>query len=178
MRSSATPLSVNPRSTLVLLYALLTLMLLLMSGGMAGAASYQRTNGTIVDPIQSVFPGIELPYFGSNLEPGADLTGANLFKASLNSADLTGADLTGANLSGAQLDGADLSGAILVNAMGLSDVLGAVLYDINTDFTGSTDFLGDPFDPVTAGWTLVPEPSSSLLISLGLSALAVRREKR
>ena len=158
MRSSATPLSVKPRSTLVLPTALLTLMLLLMSGGVAGAASYQRTNGTIVDPIQSVFPGIELPYFGSNLEPGADLTGANL--------------------SGAQLDGADLSGAILVNAMGLSDVLGAVLYDINTDFTGSTDFLGDPFDPVTAGWTLVPEPSSSLLISLGLSALAVRRENR
>ena len=43
MRSSATPLSVNPCSTLVLPTGLLTLMLLLMSGGVAVAVPVQWT---------------------------------------------------------------------------------------------------------------------------------------
>ena len=40
------------------------------------AASYQETDGTIVDPILDT-GGSLLYYSGNNLEPGADLTGAD-----------------------------------------------------------------------------------------------------
>ena len=118
----------------------------------------------------------------------ADLTNATLTNADLGSADLDGAILTNADLSGSDLDGADLSGAkltsaILANAVGLGTSTGAALYDINTDFTNAwaDGDWGTPgtilFDPVAAGWTLVPvpEPSTALLMSLGLAGLAARR---
>jgi hypothetical protein len=43
---------------------------MLLSGPLVHAASYQRTDGTIVDPIQSVNGG-DLGYSGNNLGPGA-----------------------------------------------------------------------------------------------------------
>jgi hypothetical protein len=111
---------------------------------------------------------------------GADLSNANLIGASLKSSFLFGANLTNANLSSADLGGADLnsanlssanlSSAILLNAVGLTFYRGgAAFYDINTDFTGTG------FDPVAAGWTLVPEPSTALLLSLGLIGLSARK---
>ena len=90
---------------------------------------------------------------------------------SYRAAGSTGANLFGAYLNNANLNEADLTGAILANAVGLGSSTGAALHSINTDFTG-TDF-----DPVAAGWTLVPvpEPSTGLLMGLGLAGLASGR---
>ncbi|MDC1295279.1 pentapeptide repeat-containing protein [Myxococcota bacterium] len=233
--------------------------LTVMSGGVASAASYQRTDGTIVDPILDLDGNVS-SYSGPNFGPGqtnfdnghslldlteVDLSGA-IFSNSTNGgivffnnvilsrarfsqsqgsvgfgggvdatfarfdfADLqgldfialgevnnfSGASFRGANLNGTQfiyipgtttepvvdLSGADFSDAILTNAtLGADLYIGSPLYNANTDFTGTTTNGGQPFDPVAAGWTLVPipEPNSAILIGIGLSALAVRRENR
>ena len=109
----------------------------LLAGSLVKGASYERWDGTIVDPIVDRLVTAH-SYSGPNLEPfadlhdaslryanltnaillyanltGADLTGADLDRAYLAYADLKGADLTGANLSGAILSGADLTGANL-----------------------------------------------------------------
>jgi hypothetical protein len=96
------------------------------------AASYQKTDGTIVDPILKLTGGPH-SYSGANLEPDAELsdaylpdadlsyanlsyanlTDADLSHAILRYADLDYADLTGANLRYADLTGADLGGANL-----------------------------------------------------------------
>jgi len=91
------------------------------------AAWYQKTDGTIVDPIQSLLGG-DHSYSGNNLQPNeylsyADLTGADLASADLrgvdlwytrlDGADLTSADLRGADLWETHLDGADLTSADL-----------------------------------------------------------------
>ena len=208
--------------------ALILISALSLSSSSAFAVSYQRTDGTIVDPMQSVYGGSHT-YSGVDLEPGAslsgaylsgadvpdadlngatmisaeldyanllnadltevmmfsvlldyaNLTGANLTDAGLPHADLVSADLTGAtltsvnlnsaDLTGAVLAGADLSGANLQSATGLSSSTGAALYDSNTDFTDTG------FDPVAAGWTLIPEPGTALLMGFGLAGLAGRR---
>jgi hypothetical protein len=148
------------------LLALLLISVLSLASSSAFAASYQQNDGTIVDPIQSVFAGNH-PYSGNNLGPdanlvfadlvfanlvfanltGADLTNANLVFADLTGADLTAAFLVQANLTDAFLNGvnldvsdlhnADLSGADLSNAVGLGSSFGSPLYDINTVFTGA-----------------------------------------
>jgi hypothetical protein len=245
-------------NTFTLAVASLVFASTVMSGGVAGAASYQRIDGTIVDPILDLDGNVS-SYTGPNFGPGqtnfgpghslldlteVDLTGA-IFSNSTNGsilffqdvilsrasfsqsqgsvgfaggvdatfarfdfADLqnlhffglggvinnfSGASFRGATLNNmiiadlsdvtgvpvVDLSGADFSDAILTNSEFLSLYIGSPLYNTNTDFTGATDQFG-PFDPVAAGWTLVPipEPNTALLLGLGLSALAVRREKR
>ena len=110
-------------------FALLVIAVTLLVGSMAQAASYQTTDGTIVDPILDT-SGSTHPYSGNNLKAGAildfanlagaNLTGANLPGAGLHYADLPGAFLTDANLTNANLhqanfDGANLSGANLTD---------------------------------------------------------------
>ncbi|HEB90319.1 MAG TPA: pentapeptide repeat-containing protein [Deltaproteobacteria bacterium] len=93
-------------------------------------ASYQKTDGTIVDPILDLDGN---PYFftGADLAPGvslpgavlngaalqeADLRNANLNGADFHAADLRDADLSNANLAGVDFSGANLSGANLAEA--------------------------------------------------------------
>ena len=98
------------------------------------AASYQKVDGTITDPITTVSGGI-LNYSGPNLEPGADLTNANLREALLYSADLVGANLTGADLFGAALwngsCGTEGSNCFYEHGVNPSNLTGANLADAN-----------------------------------------------
>ena len=169
----------------------------LLGQSVASAASYQQQNGTVIDPIQDIFIQTH-DYVGPDLQPGVDLSGvdlrfadldsANLVQSTLVSADLTSIDLDHADLSladltdatlteatlrfsdwtGSTLDGADFSGAQLTNAVGLGQALGQGLYSVQTDFSGTG------FDPVVAGWTLIPEPTTAVLLGMGLVLISIR----
>ena len=67
------------------LLALMLISALSLASSSALAASYQRTDGSIVDPIQLVSGG-DHPYPGINLQPQV-----SLFNEGLSNADLSGA---------------------------------------------------------------------------------------
>ena len=132
----------------------LVLVSTLVQGSFALAASYQKTNGTIIDPILDTASSTH-PYNGPDLEPDLwldcceDLSAANLSGADLTNAWMEGTDLTGANLSGghlifAFLPESNLSGADVTDA----DLTDAFLWNTNmesADLTGanlSSAFLG------------------------------------
>ena len=54
-------------------FALLVVAVTLLSGSMARAASYEKTDGAIVDPILDIY-GSTHDYSGNNLEPEANQT--------------------------------------------------------------------------------------------------------
>ena len=56
-------------------FALLSVAAMLLGGSVALAASYQKTDGTIVDPIPDT-PGGSSHYYGNDLEPNANLSDA------------------------------------------------------------------------------------------------------
>ena len=80
----------------------------LLTDSIVKGASYERLDGTIVDPIVDR-SGIAHSHSGPNLEPGADLPSADLYNADLSNADLYNANLSNANLSYADLSSADLT---------------------------------------------------------------------
>jgi len=96
------------------------------------AASYRRTNGTIVDPMTSAFceggwictypsPYISEihPFGGPPLEPGVSIPGADLSMADLRDVDLREADLRNVDFSYSDVRG-DLRAADLRLAGGIS----------------------------------------------------------
>jgi uncharacterized protein YjbI with pentapeptide repeats len=113
-------------------------------------ASYQKTDGTIVDPILDT-SGNVLDYDGPNLKADANLSGALLNNADLSDANLTNATLTGANLGGAELSGADLTSATLTNAT----LSGATLTDTTLTNVKSGGITGDGSTTLPTVWQLI-----------------------
>jgi len=108
-----------------------------------GAASYQKIDGTIVDPIlkNPGWGGLH-SYSGANLEPFADL-----FHAALSFADLTNVNLNDADLTDAILTDAILTDAILTDAI-LTD---AILTNVNLSGSDLSSVYGSYWS--TAHWT-------------------------
>ena len=104
------------------------------------AASYERTDGSIVNPIFDTSGSI-LSYSGPNLTPGVVLSGENP-SADLLDADLQGSDMSNINLSSAKMWRSDLRDTDLTS----SDLSGVFLFRSDmrgTDMTGAVLPNGD-----------------------------------
>jgi len=179
----------QPALTAVLLSAaLVVIAVTLLGGSVARAASYQKTDATIVDPIMDNGGSTHL-YSGNDLEPFASLANANLGNADLTNANLDNADLsyaylynadlyfanlTNADLYSANLTNADLSNATFSTGTTLPD--GQTVLQHGFDTAGLQAYLeGYPHNAGSANIILVPEPHTLLLASLASIGLMLRR---
>ena len=134
------------------------------------AASYQKIDGTIVDPIQSLSGG-DHAYSGSNLQPMA-----MLMPADLSHADLTDANLIDADLTGAELTGSDFSDALNYD---YATWLNAFYYtDNEPTWPSGMDAAWRTSEGILALAPVVPEPSTMLLALIGLALLPRKRRRR
>lgn len=119
----------------------------------------QRANLSDSDLSDSVMSSVRLI--------DTSLTGTNLARVAMFDVDFGGSDVTMADFSGATFD----------RVLNLGSTVGRAMYSSTTDFSGAwADSGSTPFDPVEAGWMLVPEPTSSVFVGLGLVCLsAVQR---
>lgn len=104
---------------------------------------------------------------------GADLTGADLTGAILTRVAAKDADFTNAILDGVRLGSGDVKNAIFVGASLLGADLGGLSNADRADFTGARYDAATIFAPGmnAASMVLVPEPSSAVLLLLGLIGL-------
>ena len=111
-------------------FTLLIVAVMLLTSSVAQAASYQKRDGTVVDPILYTWEGTH-SYSGNNLEPNANLPYANLPYANLSDANLSDANLSNANLWAAKLIGANMTGGDLTHA----NLYGANLTGMDLTYT-------------------------------------------
>ena len=107
-------------------FTLFVVAVTLLTSSMTQAASYQKTDGTVVDPVMDMF-GSPHSYSGINLESHANLSNTNLTSADLRGAHLSNADMNRANLDRANLASADLHGTYMKHAR----LSGADLTEVN-----------------------------------------------
>ena len=111
------------------------IIIFLLAATAVDAAWYQKTDGTIVDPIQLTYIVGDHSYGGNNLQPSAYLNNAHLRYADLDRADLYNAYLLNADLHNAHLRNADMSHANLYNAdLSYADLTGADLTNANLGY--------------------------------------------
>ena len=108
-------MNVKSVSNVVHCLSLVIFLVTLFGDALAQAASHEKKDGTIVDPIFDTSFQVH-PYSGPNLESEAILTDAVLNNANLSHANLTEAGLPRANLTDVNLTNADLTQAHLVSA--------------------------------------------------------------
>ena len=122
----------------------------------SGGGSDFRT-AVFRDPVFGIANTIGSDFFDADLR-GVDLSGLDF-----NRSGLASADLRGANLRGTQLD-------VFVNIEG-------IIVDETTIFDSDTTF-PENYDPVAAGMTFVPEPSSLAMASLALFSVTIAVSRR